>query len=65
MVARGEAIGAGIEDLAGDLRGEAKPTGGILDVDDREVDLILATERGEQVTHCLAARLADHVSDEE
>ena len=64
MVALGQAIGAGIQQLSRDVGSEAEASRRILQVHDREVDLVPATERGKQVADGLPARLADHVSNE-
>ena len=46
MVAGGDAVGAGVEQLLQDLLGDAEAAGGVLAVDDDEVEAMLCDEAG-------------------
>ena len=47
MIAGRHHIGAGVEDVLQDLLGDAEAAGGILAIDDAEVDAKLLTQAGE------------------
>src|SRR5437879_3919063 len=58
VVARGQHVGAGLEDLARDQRGDAEAARGVLDVDDGEVDRVLLAEPRQELRDRLAPGLA-------
>ena len=65
MVSVGDDVGARTVDLACDLTREARTAGGVLTIQDHEIDVSFAPDRGEQCGNGLAAGLSDNVADEE
>src|SRR5947209_480183 len=64
MVAERHAIGASIEKIIADRLGDAEAAGGILAVDDDEVERPVAAQPRQMVEHHGAAGAADDVTDE-
>ena len=64
-VAERDHVGAGGEELLGDLRGDAAPGGGVLPVDDAEVGPELLAQAGQQLVDRPAPGRAEDVGDEE
>jgi hypothetical protein len=58
-------VSAGGEDLLCKLGGQADPVGGVLAVDDAEVDLQLVAQLGQPVRDGSSAGRPEDVSDEE
>jgi hypothetical protein len=65
MVAGGENIGAQVEELIGDLRGQAEASGGVFGVDDGEVDRVRLAHMADVLADDLSSRTAEDVADEE
>ena len=65
VVAGGEHVHPGVEQLEGDLGRDAGAVGRVLAVGDHEVDGALFLERGKPPQERVAPRLAEHVADEE
>src|SRR5262249_2388811 len=65
VIARRHHVGAVVEDVAGDRRRHAEARGGILDVDDREIGLVLLLEARQQRGDGTAPGLAEHVTHAE
>jgi hypothetical protein len=65
VVAGGEDVGAEVEELVGDLRGEAEAAGGVLRVDDGELDVVGLADVADVLADDAAARAAEDVADEE
>lgn len=55
-------IGAGIDRFQKDILGDAEAAGGVLAVDDDEIELEVGNQAGEAVPYRRASRLADHVT---
>src|SRR5207302_3154439 len=64
VVAVGDDVGARFVDLAGDLSGESGTAGGVLAVDDHEVDGALARDHGHECPTGLTTALPHHIADE-
>jgi hypothetical protein len=64
VVAGGEDVGAEVEELVGDLRGEAEAAGGVLRVDDGELDVVGLADVADVLADDAAARAAEDVADE-
>ena len=65
MVAERDGIGAGVEEFLIDRLGDAKSAGGILAVDDDEIERPVPDHTGQIFRDRGAACPADHVTDEE
>ena len=65
MVAGGDDIGAGSDGLAKDLFGDAEAAGGVLAIDDDEVEFEVGDQARQLFPHRRASRFADHVTEEE
>jgi hypothetical protein len=65
VVARRDHVGAGGEELLGQLGGQADAVRGVLAVDDAEVDPQLVLELGQPVRDRPPAGRAEDVTDEE
>jgi hypothetical protein len=65
VVARRDHVGARGEELLGELGGQADAVGGVLAVDDAEVDLELVLELGQTVRDGPPAGRPEDVTDEE
>src|SRR5262249_36418862 len=65
MVAAGDDVGAGVDELAVDCLGDAEAAGRVLPVDGDEVELPIANEAWQPVQHDRAPAAAYNVSDEE
>jgi predicted sugar kinase len=65
VVAGGEHVHPGVEQLEGDLGRDAGAVGRVLAVGDHEVDGALVAKAGQPAQQRFPARLAEHVTDEE
>ncbi len=65
VVAGSEHVGAQVENLLGDLRGQAKASGGVFGVDDGEVDRVRLADVADVLADDLSSRAAEDVADEE
>jgi hypothetical protein len=65
MVAAGDHVGAGLEELAADLVGDAEAGSGVLPVDDHEVEVEALAQAGQMGGHGVASRPADDVAAEQ
>ena len=65
MVAERHAIGAGVQELAADILGDAEAAGGILAVDDDAVERPEPAQLGQVLADRGAAGAADHVADKQ
>ena len=65
MVAERDRIGAGIDEIVVDRLGDAKTAGGVLAIDDDEIERPVADQARQMFRNRGAAGLADHVADEE
>ena len=65
MIAGGEHVHSAVEQLEGDLGGDAGAVGGVLAVGDHEVHGACFAEVGQPAQQRVPARLAEHVADEE
>ncbi len=65
MIAERDGIGAGVEEFLIDRLGDAETAGGILAVDDDEVERPVPDHAGQIFRDRGAACPADHVTDEE
>ncbi len=65
VVAGGEHVGAHVEDLLGELRGQAEASGGIFGVDDGEVDRVRLADVADVLADDFASRAAEDVADKE
>ena len=65
VVAGGEDVGAEVEELVGDRRGEAESAGGVFSVDDDEVDGAALDDVADVLAHDAATGAAEDVADEE
>jgi hypothetical protein len=65
VVAEGQDVGAGGEQLLGELRRQPAPVGRVLGVDDAEVGAELVAERGEAFLQRAAPGRPEDVGDEE
>ena len=64
VVAERQAVGAGVEQLARRGLGDAEAGGGVLGVDDDELQAQAPAQAGQVVGEAVAARAADHVAEE-
>jgi len=64
MVAGGEDVRAQLEKLVGNLRGQAEAAGGVLRVDDGELDAVGLADVADVLADDAAARAAEDVADE-
>ena len=64
VIAGGQHIGAQVEDLLGDLRRHAEAAGGVLNVHDRQLDLVRLAHVADVLAHDPASRAAEDVADE-
>ena len=62
MVAGGDDIGAGIDGFEEDILGDAEAAGGILAVDDDEIEFQVGHEPRQAIPYRSPSRLADHVT---
>ncbi len=62
VVAGGDRVRPGIEELVADLGRDAEAAGGVLAVDDDEVERELVAQPGEMLRHHRSARPANHVT---
>ena len=65
VVARRHAIGAGVDEALKNLLGDAEAAGGVLAVDDDEVEAVPGDQAGQQVAHDGTPRAAHDVAEEE
>ena len=65
MIAERDGIGAGVEEFLIDRLGDAETTGGILAIDDDEVESPVPDHTGQIFRDRGAACPADHVANEE
>jgi hypothetical protein len=65
MIACGEDIGAQIEYVVGDLRGDAEAAGGVLDIDDHEFDCVRLADVAYVRLNDPAPSTAENIADEE
>ena len=65
MVAEGDGVGAGRQDLVADRLGDAEAAGGVLAVDDDAVELPAVAKAGQALDHRVAAGPPDDVAEEE
>ncbi len=65
MIAGGQYVGAPLENLFGDLRRDAETARGILDIDDREIDVVRRAYVADVLAHDFASRAAEDVADEQ
>jgi len=65
MIAEGDRIGAGVDQLMVDRLGDAEAAGGVLAVDDHEIERPVGDQLGQQVGNGEAPGTADDVADEE
>ena len=65
MVAAGDGVGAGVDELLVDRLGDAEAAGGVLAVDGDEIELPVAHEPRQPLEHDGAPAAADDVADEE
>ena len=65
VIARGIGVDRKLRQLMHDRLGDAETARGVLDVDDREVDLLAIDDMIQLLMQRLAARLADDVTDVE
>ena len=65
MVAGGHHVGAGIDRFQEDVLGDAETAGGILAVDDDEIQLEVGNQSRQPVPDRRPSGLADHVAEEE
>jgi hypothetical protein len=64
VVAQGQAVGASLEQLARRVLGDAEARGGVLGVDDHELEPETAAKIGQMVGQAVTARLADDIAEE-
>ncbi len=65
VVAGGNAIGAGLEEIVKYFFGNAQATGGVFAVDDDEIEAMARNQAGQVVGHGLAACAADDVAEKQ
>ena len=65
MVAGGDAVGAGLVELGGDLRGDAESAGGVLAIDDDKIGVQPAAQHREMLQRGPPAAAADHIAQEQ
>ena len=65
VVAGGQAVDPRVEDLVADLLGDAEAAGGVLDVGDAVVDVVLLEDDGQGLLQDGAAGVAHHVPDQQ
>ena len=65
MVAGGQHVRAQVEDLLGDLRRHAKAAGGVLGIDDDQIDGVRLAHMADMLTDDPASRAAEDVADKE
>ena len=58
-------VGAEVEELLGDLGGNAEAAGGVFDIHDGEVDVVGLAQMADVLAHDPASRAAEDVADEE
>ena len=64
MVAERDRVGADVDEFLVDRLGDAEAAGGVLAVDDDEIERPVADHAGQMFRDGGAAGLADHVADE-
>ena len=64
MVAERDGVGAGIEEFLVDRLGDAEAAGGVLAIDDDEIERPVADHAGQMLRNGGAPGPADHVADE-
>ncbi len=64
MVAGGEDVGAQVEQFFGDLGSHAEAAGGVLGIDDGELDVVGLAHVADVFAHDLASCAAEDVADE-
>ena len=65
MIAERDGIGAGVDEFVVDRLGDAEAAGGVLAVDDDEIELPVAHQPGQALEQDGAAAAAHDVADEE
>jgi hypothetical protein len=65
VIAAGHHVHAVLEEVVGQIRRDAESGGGVLDVGDDKIDLMMRDERRKAAPHELASRPADDVADEQ
>ena len=65
VIAERDGVGAGVDQFVVDRLGDAEAAGGVLAVDDDEIELPLRDQAGQLVGDAGAPGAADHVADEE
>jgi hypothetical protein len=65
MVAGGDDIGTGRDRLAKDLFGDAEAAGGVLTIDDDEIEFEVGDQARQLFPHRRAPCLSNHVTEEE
>ena len=65
VVAGGHAVDAHGQELVADLPGDPEAAGGVLDVGDAVVDVVLAEDDGQRLLHDGAPGAADDVADDQ
>src|SRR5258708_26867817 len=64
MIAGGKHVGAELEEVIGDPRGDTESAGGVLRVDDGEVDRVSLADVANVLRDDFASRAAEDVADE-
>ena len=65
VIAERDGVGAGIDQFVVDRFGDAEAAGGVLAVDDDEIELPFGDQAGQPLDDDCAPGAADHVADEE
>ena len=65
VIAGGEHVRAQVEEVFGDLRGDAEAAGGVLSIDDDEFDVVGLTDMPDVLADDLSSRAAEDIADEE
>ena len=65
MIAAGDHVGAGIDEILIDRLGDAEPAGGVLAIDGDKIELPVAHEARQALQHHRAATAADDVANKE
>ena len=65
MIAAGDDVGAGVDELVVDRLGDAEAAGGVLAVDGDEIELPVADQPGQPLEHDGAPAAAHDVADEQ
>ncbi len=65
VVAGRDGVGPGVDDGAQDVFRDAEPAGGVLAVDDDEIERVIGDEPGKLFDHGIAARAADDISQKQ